>query len=114
MRFNSRTPGGVRLNVYMRLRASEISFNSRTPGGVRPQQGKDINYEAKVSIHAPREGCDKTEGVRWDNMLKFQFTHPGRGATEKEKILNRLQRVSIHAPREGCDSMVQSCLLWGG
>ena len=22
-------------NIYMRLRASEISFNSRTPGGVR-------------------------------------------------------------------------------
>ena len=78
-----------------------------------------------VSIHAPREGCDKEKRGEPMDGYQFQFTHPGRGATnfalklfiptavsihapregcdEKERILNRLQRVSIHAPREGCD-----------
>ena len=55
--FNSRTPGGVR-----RIRLSQIffnlSFNSRTPGGVR-RDDKDCRLPTlKVSIHAPREGCD--------------------------------------------------------
>ena len=80
IRFNSRTPGGVRL-----LRPSELelivefqfthpgrgatlpvrgrrlrrwSFNSRTPGGVRPTRG---DYPSLSGA--------------------FQFTHPGRGAT---------------------------------
>ena len=36
---------------------------------------------ARVSIHAPREGCDAntSSSVRSEGM--FQFTHPGRGAT---------------------------------
>ena len=59
----------------------------------------------EVSIHAPREGCDKTQrrqavrtrrfnsrtpgGVRplrlkrLRYMQPFQFTHPGRGATRQ-------------------------------
>ena len=78
-------------------------FNSRTPGGVRPQ-GREIPYQGyQVSIHAPREGCDRClaqplpkrqsfnsrtpGGVRrlvplvLPLALLFQFTHPGRGAT---------------------------------
>ena len=34
-----------------------------------------------VSIHAPREGCDKVEAICSEFMRWFQFTHPGRGAT---------------------------------
>ena len=67
----------------------EGCFNSRTPGGVR-----------------------QAEGVRWDNMIKFQFTHPGRGATRAYDLTSRVQRVSIHAPREGCDFRpCAECLL---
>ena len=78
-----------------------------------------------VSIHAPREGCDKIRliiratrfrfnsrtpgGVRriltdFDHLSKaFQFTHPGRGATYCAGSVLHPFRVSIHAPREGCD-----------
>ena len=78
-RFNSRTPGGVRLaNVPLMLKLS--SFNSRTPGGVRLPRVNTGVYTTEVSIHAPREGCDLIKcsqyGTPW-----FQFTHPGRGAT---------------------------------
>ena len=58
-------------------------FNSRTLGRVRPQQGKDINYEAKVSIHAPWEGCDNTFRGEKQPYKEFQFTHPGKGATRR-------------------------------
>ena len=34
-RFNSRTPGGVRLAEDQGLGTQDGSFNSRTPGGVR-------------------------------------------------------------------------------
>ena len=34
-----------------------------------------------VSIHAPREGCDYQHQALLRPSEKFQFTHPGRGAT---------------------------------
>ena len=34
------------------------SFNSRTPGGVRLDGDTDTMPSPAVSIHAPREGCD--------------------------------------------------------
>ena len=100
--FNSRTPGGVRLefsaprDLIPRFQFTHPGrgatphaydewlvircFNSRTPGGVRL-----CSYD-KFSI-----------------ALMFQFTHPGRGATnELDDKLTDLS-VSIHAPREGCD-----------
>ena len=79
------------------------SFNSRTPGGVRPlpqtSQGccTEVSIHAPregcdeyktacdelhgVSIHAPREGCDACFPRRSLRLIRFQFTHPGRGAT---------------------------------
>ena len=100
--FNSRTPGGVRLNLKYTSHATD-SFNSRTPGGVRHNGYSNSDDPKDVSIHAPREGCDvkvrrssstassfnsrTPGGVRQICMptfliaLRFQFTHPGRGAT---------------------------------
>ena len=34
-----------------------------------------------VSIHAPREGCDLDQVIKFKEAEVFQFTHPGRGAT---------------------------------
>ena len=58
--FNSRTPGGVRLVFAFSSYSLEHSFNSRTPGGVRPTGAIRLVYVYLVSIHAPREGCDYT------------------------------------------------------
>ena len=79
------------------------SFNSRTPGGVRQLRSIYARIHSRVSIHAPREGCDShlharlafaksfnsrtPGGVRQipyeeqSSRTVFQFTHPGRGAT---------------------------------
>ena len=87
--FNSRTPGGVR-RLQCRYHWCQESFNSRTPGGVRLSHVGGGEAVKAVSIHAPREGCDKskTSGRTFDPA--FQFTHPGRGAT------GNILRVSLH------------------
>ena len=41
----------------------------------------DMVVSLGVSIHAPREGCDIVKAQLTEEILKFQFTHPGRGAT---------------------------------
>ena len=104
-----------------------ISFNSRTPCGVRQDLQTEKITADKVSIHAPRAGCDdrKSQIIRANNKFQFthpvrgatptyagiyeveqtfQFTHPVRGATVDFTRLNVLSNVSIHAPRAGCDT----------
>ena len=58
-------------------------FQFTHPGrGATPNQSAR-EYELTVSIHAPREGCDR---ARWRIVVRpssFQFTHPGRGATQR-------------------------------
>ena len=58
--FNPRTPRGVRrLPVHQHRHTA--NFNPRTPRGVRLTAGSQINTKVrKISIHAPREGCDCT------------------------------------------------------
>ena len=61
--------------------------------------------QPEVSIHAPREGCDKSLADYRKEIAMFQFTHPARGATWLWLCdLACLRIVSIHAPREGCDA----------
>ena len=102
-RFNSRTPGGVRLQPAGDERLLRC-FNSRTPGGVRLRECSSLERVVFVSIHAPREGCDITYFIFTYFFPSFQFTHPGRGATVFGlACLWPKLVVSIHAPREGCD-----------
>ena len=78
--FNSRTPCGVRL-IHLPILFICTSFNSRTPCGVRLRLGPRQSGRQRVSIHAPRVGCDHlAPAVHTDFKL-----------------------VSIHAPRVGCD-----------
>ena len=64
-------------------------------------------FNIKVSIHAPRVGCDilATKSVR--DSYKFQFTHPVWGATPAPCSYCIISNVSIHAPRVGCDRDAQ-------
>ena len=59
--------------------------------------------EIKISIHAPREGCDSTVSRGSAVSSAFQSTHPVRGATGTDAEDDDSLRISIHAPREGCD-----------
>ena len=78
-------------------------FQFTHPGrGATEEQTKAL-AASLVSIHAPREGCDRSESSRETHAVEFQFTHPGRGATTTQIHALGTSVVSIHAPREGCD-----------
>ena len=81
--FNPRTPCGVRRFRQGVRRLLICYFNPRTPCGVRPGRPEHGAGFWKISIHAPRVGCDS----RWS-------------AAEGDR------RISIHAPRVGCDTSV--------
>ena len=100
--FNSRTPGGVRQSDH-KTYYHDHQFQFTHPG--RGATGKDAidGSFSKVSIHAPREGCDHNRVRILTMRPKFQFTHPGRGATRTDTPYIGRRNVSIHAPREGCD-----------
>ena len=99
-------------------------FQSTHPvRGATPEAERPVLAD-RISIHAPREGCDKpdlsvlkdmqfqsTHPVRGATSLanrinpvgEFQSTHPVRGATPDRSPDGGGQGISIHAPREGCD-----------
>ena len=60
---------------------AEIYFNPRTPCGVRLEIYDRIKALRKISIHAPRAGCDKWTSTLLQGISQFQSTHPVRGAT---------------------------------
>ena len=56
-----------------------------------------------VSIHAPREGCDKTYSLEYLIQRSFNSRTPGGVRLPRTPQLLIGNEVSIHAPREGCD-----------
>ena len=92
--------------TFFRLRSprQKKSFNSRTPGGVRLDRRGAIIHTSNVSIHAPREGCDIGYNTCIWSLSCFNSRTPG-GVRLLMPHGQRLRpHVSIHAPREGCDS----------
>ena len=105
-RFNSRTPCGVRPGK-LRLRADDPAFQFTHPVWGATTDSPRLRDVTRVSIHAPRVGCDgeyqmpkmkkdrfnsRTPcGVRQDHRQEthqrqlFQFTHPVWGATAMPK-----------------------------
>ena len=126
-RFNSRTPGGVRLLVNpFRLLAYQFQFT-------HPGRGATISKSLptprlSVSIHAPREGCDlsedslisseqsfnsrtpggvrRTRSIALSSSLMFQFTHPGRGATVKQTQSFASWRFQFTHPGRGATVII--------
>ena len=133
--FNSRTPGGVRLDrIDVLLYVKVVSIHA-------PREGCDLYcagsvlHPFPVSIHAPREGCDLMRlacssgdhsfnsrtpgGVRPTSCLSpigvimFQFTHPGRGATtNSQKRFARVLFQFTH-PGRGATLFVAERLIRG-
>lgn len=75
------THPGWGATLESRQAKAELQFQSTHPGWGATLQKLQIIFINRVSIHAPRPGCDaqRLSGLRDYN--KFQSTHPGRGAT---------------------------------
>ena len=82
-------------------RYREISIHAPREGCDRRTYG--LSCRNAISIHAPREGCDACNTRLHDDDVKFQSTHPVRGATREHHAIPVRPHISIHAPREGCD-----------
>ena len=79
-----------------------MRFNSRTPCGVRPIRALTRCPLYTFQFTHPVRGATKYEALSLA-LTTFQFTHPVRGATSFVLVLVDSYRVSIHAPRAGCD-----------
>ena len=80
------------------------SFQSTHPVRGATVRLDRFHFITKISIHAPRAGCDVLAWFAFRWIYKFQSTHPVRGATTRVGGLLRSPRgISIHAPRAGCD-----------
>ena len=126
--FNPRTPRGVR-QFHQPSYSATGGFQSTHPARGATSTSNSSRARIAISIHAPREGCDKDTliSVKLTNAFqsthpargatgfkrvlvvapKFQSTHPARGATEEDEEDDDDEEISIHAPREGCDGQVQ-------
>ena len=80
--FNPRTPRGVRRAGAGCSGGGQPIFQSTHPARGATWRSLDAMEPIVISIHAPREGCD-------------------RAGTETHQSG---QPISIHAPREGCDA----------
>ena len=100
--FNSCTPGGVRLKAVSKWARGHVFQFTHPDRDATPTSSPELStslfqvthsgrgatdgdydqiHRLGVSIHAPREGCDRDPSVILSPLTRFQFTHPGRGAT---------------------------------
>ena len=131
--FNPRTPRGVRRDILRHNRKlvqfqsthpargatlrdggstqHQHNFNPRTPRGVRREDVDNCPVNTKISIHAPREGCD--HGLKRKNLAGtiISIHAPREGCDLHTRLVWWCQWISIHAPREGCDMSISSILL---
>ena len=150
--FNPRTPRGVRLKtavlcgVYQKFQSTHPArgatryptpllrqppnFNPRTPRGVRQLSTPKVVQAIRISIHAPREGCDFCLFAQTAEGIMISIHAPREGCDSGQSVVCRCPchfnprtprgvrliyfrrlakamaaRISIHAPREGCDNI---------
>ena len=80
------------------------NFNPRTPGGVRRHRQRAGGVCGKISIHAPRVGCD---GYYAPAASRYCISiHAPRVGCDRTNCtaIGRKSKISIHAPRVGCDT----------
>ena len=81
-------------------------FYPRSPRGERLETYSFDLKSIQISIHAPREGSDRSSPPRITSPGRFLSTLPARGATRCADALDDLLTcISIHAPREGSDTL---------
>ena len=93
--------------------AGRISIHAPREGGDETDGHYSRRYR-RISIHAPREGGDAWNLLWAVEMREFQSTPPARGATTKASGGRPVRQISIHAPREGGDHPHNRCNILDG
>ena len=100
--FNPRTPRGVRQDGSAYTERREIFQSTHPARGATRFGVMTLKESGKISIHAPREGCDAKP---FPNKRKSQISiHAPREGCDLGGLGFLVRgNISIHAPREGCD-----------
>ena len=88
---------------------STISIHAPREGGDKSALGGHLLIRY-ISIHAPREGGDRRDHLHGDGTRDFN-PRPPRGGDSCHGQLDRPIAISIHAPREGGDTASLSSSL---
>ena len=103
--FNPRTPGGVRLSVFVPP-VHRQRFQSTHPGwGATPRIRANTSVYHQFQSTHPGWGATSRLIVIDIHHNIFQSTHPGWGATQHDRLSWIHLPISIHAPRVGCDRL---------
>ena len=122
-RFQSTHPARGATPYWCVLARPAFHFNPRTPRGVRQYAGADLEAIEKISIHAPREGCDyyKSKRPSWSRYFNPRTPRGVRQQTLPKSrefawlnllICTRGRRLSIRKQTRLC-SMKLSFMLFG-
>ena len=134
LHFNPRTPCGVRQAPSSRIVKSNQFQSTHPVWGATGVRICGCSF-VRISIHAPRVGCDPFFQVWVSASIQFQSTHPVWGATRSNPstasyaVLFQSTHpvwgatrgnshdyysfvISIHAPRVGCDYYI--CVIGPG
>ena len=84
-RFQFTHPGRGATKAFCEEHSLNRVFQFTHPGRGATLRSIYARIHSRVSIHAPREGCDNDGYLTHISRYTFQFTHPGRGATLKRK-----------------------------
>ena len=103
VRFNPRTPGGVRLSLLLYKNARVDMFQSTHPGWGATLWHTQSKQNTQCFNPRTPGGVRQKSFTKSAMQIMFQSTHPGWGATKIGVVMLLLPLVSIHAPRVGCD-----------
>ena len=60
----------------------------------------------RISIHAPREGSDRSVFASWHGVFFISIHAPREGSDVMQSDCDDKRNISIHAPREGSDLQI--------
>jgi len=101
-RFQSTHPARGATYLVPLCRAG-LEFQSTHPARGATTKEQQPKQSRKISIHAPREGCDLVPQRPTTSTCDFNPRTP-RGVRPGRLIRDLCRKaISIHAPREGCD-----------
>ena len=136
--FNPRTPCGVRPGVPSSKKHHQTefqsthpvwgatsalwltvvlpdNFNPRTPCGVRRADLTICHYCHRISIHAPRVGCDVVHRDGAGLYYGISIHAPRVGCDPGQPVAaGKSNQISIHAPRVGCDHRLPAQTSYSG
>ena len=104
--FQSTHPVRGATSLYLGISTTTLKFQSTHP--VRGATALD-NYEVadvKISIHAPRAGCDRARRHHGRKDCHFNPRTPCGVRRAIPPHWGLLWTISIHAPRAGCDALL--------